>query len=74
MTAYNYQWSEIWSANVFEKFSKTDMKDKDEVKRLGRAVRHLFLREHDTNLTMNDFEELCGKQISSQALQDIYNL
>jgi Zn-dependent oligopeptidase len=73
MTAYNYLWSEILSANVFEKFSKTDMNDKDEVKRLGRAVRHLFLREKDTNLTMQDFEELCGKPISSQALKDIYN-
>ena len=73
MAAYSYLWSEILSANVIEKFNKTDMNDKDEVKRLGRAVRHLFLRENDTNLTMDDFEELCGKKISSQALKDIYN-
>lgn len=73
MTAYSYLWSELLSANVFEKFSKTDMKDKDEIQRLGRAVRHLFLRENGTHLTINDFEELCGKPISSQALQDIYN-
>jgi Zn-dependent oligopeptidase len=73
MTAYSYLWSEILSANVFEKFSKTDMKDQDEVKRLGRAIRHLFLRQNDTNLTMDDFEELCGKKLSSQALKDIYN-
>jgi Zn-dependent oligopeptidase len=73
MTAYNYLWSEILSANVYDKLSKTDMNDKVEVKRLGRAVRNLFLRENDTNLTMQDFEDLCGKQISSQALQDIYN-
>ena len=69
-TLYSRLWSEILSANAYDKFKKTDLKDQNEVKRLGRGVRNLFLR--DSNLTVAEFEELFGKIAISPALKSVY--
>ena len=70
--AYSAVYSEVLAAMVFEKFQNTDLRDRDEAERLGRAIRGLFLR--DTKLTKEDIEELSGKEVSPESFQRVYDL
>jgi hypothetical protein len=76
MAANSHLLSEVLSACVFDKFRKTNLNDPDEVKKLGRGVRNLFLKPsgESRNLSIADFESLCGKSISPQELKEIYSL
>lgn len=71
MSAYAPLWSEILSAMVFHKFQNTDLRDRDEVERLGRGLRDLFLRS-DQGLTTEAVEDLCQSQLSSDPLKEVY--
>lgn len=69
--AYGSVYSEVLAALIYEKFQNTDLRNREEAKRLGQGIRDLFyLRE--TSLTKNDIEHLCGKKISPEALKQVY--
>jgi Zn-dependent oligopeptidase len=72
MNPYSSVYSEVLAAMVYEKFQNTDLRDRDEAKRLGRGIRQLFQRETTTSLTKEDVEDLCGKKVSSDALRRVY--
>jgi Peptidase family M3 len=71
MSAYAPLWSEILGAMVFESFQKTDLRDLDEVERLGLGVRDLFLRS-DQSMTTKRVEDLCRTPISTLPLKHVY--
>jgi Zn-dependent oligopeptidase len=71
LSAYGPLWSEILAAMVFDRFQKTDLRDRDEVNRLGHGVRNLFLRD-DRCLSTKDVEELCRSEVSSEPLKHVY--
>jgi hypothetical protein len=71
MTAYAPLWSEILSAMVFDRFQKTDLRDRKEVERLGLGIRDLFLRP-DRGLSTKDVEELCEGSVSTEPLKHVY--
>lgn len=64
--------SEILAAMVYDKFRGTDLRDRAEVKRLGRGLRDLFWKE--PNLSAACFEDLCGTQISPEYLLRAYGM
>jgi Zn-dependent oligopeptidase len=70
MATHSRMWSEVLAAMVYEKFQNTDLRDRDEAKRLGREIRNFFLRED--RLTKNDIEEFCGSKITPESLKRIY--
>ena len=79
--------SEMLSANVYVAFQEAltitaagegndGANTKDQVQRLGAGVRELFLPSSPTQgtLSLADFEALCGKTMSPQALKEVYRL
>jgi hypothetical protein len=70
ISAHSPLYSEILAAMVFDKFQNTDLRHRDEVERLGRGLRDLFLRE--SSLSKEDFEGLCERKISPDALKRVY--
>jgi Zn-dependent oligopeptidase len=71
MKAYGPLWSEILAAMAYEKFSSTDLTNDDEVKRLGRGIRNLFLSEETSG--KEAIEMLCEKKFSSDELKNVYD-
>lgn len=60
MSAYGALWSEALAATVYETFQKTDLRDRDEVERLGRGIRNLFLRGNGGKpFSRNELVDLC---------------
>jgi Zn-dependent oligopeptidase len=75
MTVYGPLWSELLSATVYEAFQKTDLRERDEVHRIGRGIRNLFLRRSPDALaiTLQELEELCHvTSVSARPLQRVY--
>jgi len=68
----DYIWSDILSANVFQRFQTIDMTQQEQVKRLGLDVRGLIYPKADTAPpTYSTYVELAGKEISVEALKDL---
>lgn len=67
---YKVLCSEILAAMVFDKFQSTDLRNREEVERLGKGIRDLFLREG--KLGKEDFEMLCGSKLSTSHLRNVY--
>ena len=66
MSAYGTLWSEVLAATVYETFQKTDLRDRDEVHRLGTGIRDLFLRGNSGNsLSCEEFASLCKINLES---------
>ena len=63
-------WSEVLAAMTYEAFQSTDLRDRDEVNRLGRGIRDLILRPEAPQ--KSDFEELCGKPVTPESLKNVY--
>lgn len=61
-TSYSLLYSEVLAAMVYESFQRTDLRDREEVTRLGRGIRKFFQRY--SQLSKEDFEALCGCQVS----------
>ena len=89
LTVHAQLWSELLSANVYAAFQealtiRTTGSDNENghdgakglVEKLGVGVRELFLPTSPKrgSLSLADFETLCGKKISPQALEEVYNL
>eukprot|EP00532_Pseudo-nitzschia_australis_P020503 CAMPEP_0168305148 /NCGR_PEP_ID=MMETSP0142_2-20121227/49393_1 /TAXON_ID=44445 /ORGANISM="Pseudo-nitzschia australis, Strain 10249 10 AB" /LENGTH=797 /DNA_ID=CAMNT_0008256575 /DNA_START=212 /DNA_END=2605 /DNA_ORIENTATION=+ len=77
MSAYGPLWSEVLASIVYEKFQKTDLRDRNEVERLGTGIRDLFLHSNKDDstrhLSKKDFENLCGmKDVSGDSLKRVY--
>ena len=79
MSAHSSLWSEILSAMVYEKFRKTDLRDREKVHRLGRGIRDLFLRpsRDGGSATQQTFaqeiQSLCETDyVTSSALKFVY--
>lgn len=67
---YKVLYSEVLAAMVYDKFQTTDLRNREEVERLGKGIRDLFLK--GGALSKNDFEELCGQKISTSHLMSVY--
>jgi len=76
MSAYSSIWSEVLSATVYERFQKTDLRNRIEVERLGTGIRNLFLRQNNQQLTRKAIKDLCGIEdhmiASADSLNRIY--
>eukprot|EP00537_Pseudo-nitzschia_pungens_P003290 CAMPEP_0172363032 /NCGR_PEP_ID=MMETSP1060-20121228/6500_1 /TAXON_ID=37318 /ORGANISM="Pseudo-nitzschia pungens, Strain cf. cingulata" /LENGTH=817 /DNA_ID=CAMNT_0013085679 /DNA_START=492 /DNA_END=2945 /DNA_ORIENTATION=+ len=80
MSAYGTLWSEVLASIVYEQFKQTDLRDRDEVERLGTGIRDLFLRsgcERPHRLSEKDFENLCGMKeepvvVTGDSLKRVY--
>jgi Zn-dependent oligopeptidase len=76
MSAYGSLWSELLSAMVYESFRKTDLRDRNEVDRLGKGIRDLFLRPPGSKaVTLEELMTLCPNQpaeITGQQLKRVY--
>lgn len=68
---YSPLFSEILSSMLYEKFQKTDLRDKDAVERLGHGIRDLFLCGYISN--METIEELVGKKVSPDSLKNVHH-
>ena len=69
--AHSGMLSEVLAAMTYDKIAKTDLRDKEEVQRLGKALRGLF--EQEMAWSLQDLESMCGTKISSEALQRVYS-
>ena len=59
-SAYGTLWSEVLAATVYATFQKTDLRDKDEVARLGTGIRDLFLKGNNGRpFSRTDIASLC---------------
>lgn len=66
MSAYGALWSEVLASTVYESFQKTDLRDREEVQRLGTGIRDLFLRGNQGRPpSRKDFADLCRIDESS---------
>ena len=67
MSAYGTLWSEVLSATVYETFQKTDLRDRDQVQRLGTGIRDLFLRGGDNGkpFSRKELANLCNLNVES---------
>ena len=63
MSAYGTLWSEVLASTVYETFQNTDLRDRNEVTRLGTGIRNLFLRGRPP--TRADFADLCKIDVAS---------
>eukprot|EP00536_Pseudo-nitzschia_multiseries_P015964 jgi/Psemu1/69686/estExt_Genemark1.C_9880019 len=78
MSAYGTLWSEVLASIVYEQFQRTDLRDRNEVERLGTGIRDLFLRrgscERPKHLSKKDFANLCGMKevVSGDSLKRVY--
>lgn len=71
MAANSPLWSEILACMVYEKFTKTDLQDRDAVTNLGRGIRNLFLTEESSG--KRPLEKLCNKEISVDSLKKVHD-
>ena len=60
MSVYGTLWSEVLACTVYETFQKTDLRDKEEVARLGTGIRNLFLcGNRGRPVARTNFADLC---------------
>lgn len=66
MSAHGTLWSEVLAATVYERFQKTDLRDRNEVRRLGTGIRDLFLRGNNGKpFSRGDIANLCKQTVDS---------
>ena len=71
--AYRHIFSEVLSSNVYVAFKNTDLKDSDEVTRIGRGIRELFRNPRRSSpMSVDEFERLCKIPISPNKLKELY--
>lgn len=67
-------WSELLGATVYDTFHNTDLREREQVDRLGKGIRNLFLRS-EGKLTVQEIANLCNlpiSEITGRALQRAY--
>ena len=66
--------SELIAAMLYESFQKTDLRDGEQVERLGGGIRDLFLKTDDSSnlLSLDGIQKLCGAELSGGQLKRVY--
>jgi len=66
--------SEVIAAMLYESFQKTDLRDGEQVERLGGGIRDLFLQTDDSSnlLSLDEIQKLCDAKLSGGQLKRVY--